>query len=599
MIGFQKHTLVIYLQASLVAVLLCAHAFAANSPDSALIHDIKSAAKLLDENKLDLALRKCNSVLQQDRSNVSALALRSLTYSSKHDEDKASADERKALTLPCKTAYDELMVSKLLLRRHQFENALAHLTKGIEIDANDPRLYCQRSYLDREAHDNKKAMDDLNKALEIDPHCAEAYSARSQLRRGMHNYAAALSDIDQAIKIAPTADNYLDRALADTRMNRYSDAVIDYGKAISLAPRSWAYSGRAASYLNLGQTDKAWSDLDKAIAMDPYFMSPRKLKAQAFLACKQPAKALAELDKVERMNIHLQPHDNLEFEEVRYNAHEQMGDWGAAVDDLQNILREFPSERWAIVRLQPAKAMAISTKTKQPKMPSVNSSLSENVTKVRDAESHLKLSQAARKLSNFSTAIEEATRAITLDPRNCGAYIERGWAYYQYNQFEKAKADFENAALLDSKRPEPFEGLARLYTFQKDYQLALQNFSKAIPLSKYEEDYVARSETYLLIGKPKESLQDAELALKRNPRAVEAMVARANANIALNQPAKALSDLNFAIQLHPDKEEYLLLRAKAYEKLGQRNLAAKDRKTAEEQKKEIFDNAPFRTGKGE
>jgi tetratricopeptide (TPR) repeat protein len=418
----------------------------------------------------------------------------------------------------------------------------------------------------------------------------------------MRNSKLALVDCDQAIRYSPTADNYLNRALACSDLKRYSDAINAYSKAISLEPKALAYSGRASAYLNLGQIDKAWPDLDKAIILEPDFILARKLRAQAFLSIKRPTKALEEVAKVDRLNIDLYPRDNLEFEEVRYHAHEQMENWSAVVADLQGILREFPSERWATSKLRQAQMMGGSSKAKQSGEHSGTSSSSgssANLDGIHDAISHIKLAREARKFGKFDTAIKEANIAISLDPQSCDAYLERGWAYRDSLQTEKARADFENAALIDSKNPSPLEALGKLYRKLKDYQLSLKYYSKAIPLSKYEDIYVARSETYFLAGKYKESLQDAEQALKRNPRSVSAMAARANANVALNQPAKAMPDLDFLIKFDPEKEDYLLLRAKAYEKLGQTAFAAKDRKAVQDHSRDLFDNAPFRTKKGE
>jgi tetratricopeptide (TPR) repeat protein len=142
--------------------------------------------------------------------------------------------------------------------------------------------------------------------------------------------------------------------------------------------------------------------------------------------------------------------------------------------------------------------------------------------------------------------------------------------------------------------------LAKMYRFEKKYEIALKYYSREIALSGETDayPYIVRAETYLLAGKAKESLEDAQIALKRKPQSVSAMVARANANIALGQPAKALPDLNFAIRLQPESGTCLLLRAKAYELLGEDALAANDRKTAGAQSKRYYEDAPFRAQKG-
>jgi len=144
MISHLNHARRAHLSAVVLVIFLGTPALAANLTNSPFARDIDSALKFQGENKLDIALRKCDLVLQQDNANVSALALRSLIYSSKGEKDKAWADEKKALLLPCKNALDELLVSKLLTERRRFNLALTHIVKAIQLNPNDARNYCQR-----------------------------------------------------------------------------------------------------------------------------------------------------------------------------------------------------------------------------------------------------------------------------------------------------------------------------------------------------------------------------------------------------------------------------------------------------------------------
>jgi Flp pilus assembly protein TadD len=243
--------------------------------------------------------------------------------------------------------------------------------------------------------------------------------------------------------------------------------------------------------------------------------------------------------------------------------------------------------------------MALNTSGKHTEKSSAGIVSSKNDATAREAENHLKVAGDAAKILDLNKAISEASAAIALNPQNFEAYMLRGCAYDDDNQMEKARADFEHAVQLNGKDNEPLVRIAKSYVYDKKYDLALKYYSKAVAISGDNDSWVGRSETYLLAGKAKESLDDAEKALKIDPKDERAMVARANANIALGQPAKALPDLNFAIRVKPEERAYRLARAKAYEKLGEETLAASDRKMVEAQVKHYYDVAPFRAKKGD
>ena len=138
---------------------------------------------------------------------------------------------------------------------------------------------------------------------------------------------------------------------------------------------------------------------------------------------------------------------------------------------------------------------------------------------------------ALRKLGEYQRAIQDATRAIEIDPKFAGAYCQRAFAYQQSqfeNRVEQSLADATKAIELDPTIALSFvlRGGARLEL--KQYDQAIADFTRAIGL---------------------------------NPRSYSAYGGRASSYAALGETSKARADINKALLLSPPKEDELSLRA--------------------------------------
>lgn len=87
-------------------------------------------------------------------------------------------------------------------------------------------------------------------------------------------------------------------------------------------------------------------------------------------------------------------------------------------------------------------------------------------------------------LLQYTEALEDFDRAIELDQINPQYYEERAIAHLKLREFKAASADLEMALGLDSKRSSSFREKGRLAYYQGDYQLAAQEFARAMDTAK-------------------------------------------------------------------------------------------------------------------
>ena len=120
--------------------------------------------------------------------------------------------------------------------REQYDEALADLSKAIELDPNSAWAYGSRGETQRELKQYDEALADLSKAIELDPNSAWAYGSRGETQRELKQYDLALADLSKAIELAPSNDwRFYERALVYQLIGNEATAASDFTHAIQLA----------------------------------------------------------------------------------------------------------------------------------------------------------------------------------------------------------------------------------------------------------------------------------------------------------------------------------------------------------------------------
>jgi len=78
--------------------------------------------------------------------------------------------------------------------------------------------------------------------------------------------------------------------------------------------------------------------------------------------------------------------------------------------------------------------------------------------------------------NDYDRAIADFSEAIRLDPKYAFPYDGRGKAYYGKNDLDHAIADFSQAIRLDPKYASPYNDRANVYYDRKDYDRAIADY---------------------------------------------------------------------------------------------------------------------------
>jgi tetratricopeptide (TPR) repeat protein len=178
----------------------------------------------------------------------------------------------------------------------------------------------------------------------------------------------------------------------------------------------------------------------------------------------------------------------------------------------------------------------------------------------------------------YGNAIQDFTKAIDLNPEHRSAYFPRGKAYFNLGQYIKAIQDFTKAIDLNPEHRFAYNGRGNAYNKLGQYTKAIQDYTKAIDVdSKSSRAYTGRGFSYFALKQYTKAIQDFTQAIDVNPHSVRAYNGRGNAKFHLKQYKEAIQDYTKAIDLDFKKDfAAYMRRGNAYVKFKQYTKAIQD-----------------------
>ena len=291
-------------------------------------------------------------------------------------------------------------------KREEYESAIEHYTKAIELKSDLPEAYINRGNVYAKKSDFDSAIKGYNMGITLNPNYAESYYNRGLAYNGKSEFDRAIKDFDMAIKLDPDyVGAYSDRGLAYAGKGDFDRAIEDYNMAIKLDPDfAKAYNNRGVAYKEKGDFDRAIEDHDIAIKLDPDFAEPYNNRGVAY-------REKGDFDRViEDYNIaiKLDP-DFAKAYNNRGVAYREKGDFDRAIEDYNMAIKLEPDY------VSPYNNRGVAYAGK----------------------------------GDFDRAIEDYNMAIKLDPDFAEVYNNRGGAFYGKKDMDRAIKDCNKAIQLD------------------------------------------------------------------------------------------------------------------------------------------------------
>lgn len=152
-----------------------------------------------------------------------------------------------------------------------------------------------------------EALADLTKVIELDPNYADYYFDRADVRRRLGDLAGAVADCDTAISLSPPFyELYYNRADIRTELGDLAGAVADFGYVVELEPDQVdARVNLVSLLLDDGLLDDARPHLDDGLLRHPDEPRLRQLRGVLALADGDRAQARRQFDAALRADPEL------------------------------------------------------------------------------------------------------------------------------------------------------------------------------------------------------------------------------------------------------------------------------------------------------
>jgi tetratricopeptide (TPR) repeat protein len=171
---------------------------------------------------------------------------------------------------------------------------------------------------------------------------------------------------------------------------------------------------------------------------------------------------------------------------------------------------------------------------------------------------------AYRDKGQYDRAIQDYDEAIRLDPKYADAFNNRGYTYNAKGQYDRAIKDFDEAIRLNPHLVAAFVNRGYSYDFEGQRDRALQDFDVAIRLDPEDKAAVNdRGYVYAAKGQYDRAFQDYDEAIRLDPKYKTALKNRGYVYAAKGQYDRAIQDYDEAIRLDPNYASAIFDRGRA------------------------------------
>ena len=190
------------------------------------------------------------------------------------------------------------------------------------------------------------------------------------------------------------------------------------------------------------------------------------------------------------------------------------------------------------------------------------------------------LAEIAVNTGDFRKALVYAEKGISCPNPYPDCHLQKSYALVGLKRPHEALAALELAEKTQPDRAEVFRTRGSLLESLHKYDEAIANFRKAHSIDN--KDWTEFQIAHCLEEKGciEEAVKEVSKIIASNPRDAEAYRFRARLSETQKKYKEAIRDLSITIELEPTSKT-CLDRARLYEAIGRKDLAAKDKKTAE------------------
>jgi len=150
----------------------------------------------------------------------------------------------------------------------------------------------------------------------------------------------------------------------------------------------------------------------------------------------------------------------------------------------------------------------------------------------------------------FDRAIADFTTLLSYDTRSVDAYLNRGMAHVAMAEYDKALADYDAAIAVKPEFADAYTNRGSVFLRKKDFDRAIADYDRAIALRPWlSAAYLNRALAHVEKGAVDLAIKDYDDALKSNPVLVNAYLKRGDLHMKKGSIERAVLDYQNACRL--------------------------------------------------
>ena len=514
-----------------------------------------------EQEKFDQALEDINHLLHREPQSAALHFEKGTICLRSHDTICALNSFAKSTEYDSQNPANWSALGLVQLMMNNPDEAFISLSKSINHGSNWAGDYINRGIIHYQRHNYRGALADYDKAVSIAPQDDQCYYNRGVLRQELGDYNRALEDFTQAIDLAPEQiETYYQRGMVLLHLRQWEEAISDFGTILTRYPYFLpAYYLSAQAQTALGNGKEAFDLRKKAYDLEQNKDSIQSLQTTMQIAQSQPKQRdrRKEFSARAAQNLEANEDENKYNSETRGSVQNRYAD----VVNEPNISLSYyaPHNNATSLRQTNYSQVSVEAYNRQQLLPAVLHFTTQEISltadmvnqhfaqinqlsnqvdlleqnpilqpedKKRLCASYLARAMEEALVQDYSSAIDDITRAILLDNELYFAYFCR--ANWRYKQLEYKRAMGETTDVADFElmmrdydyvihhQPDfsfAYYNKANMLCLQKNYLVAINYYTQAIQAdSDFAEAYFNRGLTYIYINEIDKGLADLSKA---------------------------------------------------------------------------------------
>ena len=409
--------------------------------------------------------------------------------------------------------------------KYRLDEAIRDHTEALRLNPKLFSAYAGRGWAYQQKGEIDKAIADFDQAIQQDPNSGSAYYNRGSIFYGKKEIDRALADFDEAVRCRQEANGFAMRGLCYMAKNDLDRALANFDAAIAIDPDNvGALSGRGRVYQAKGQYAKSANDLAAA----------RRLgrRSQKLWTSNQRPKPDGLLERSARLQVKPLP-----------------------LAEAKGSLK--PSQSYSGLFLQAQQAYRAGDFDRAIDLN--NAALALEISPEEASVAVMNRGNAYGAKGESERALRDYNEAITLNPKNAGAYVDRALILSQRGEFEDADKDYREGLRLNPNQWQAYFNRATDDRDQGRLEEAIEDLNNVTKLNpQFAAAYASRGAIRMQKGEIDQAIKDYNRAIKLDPHSVNAYTGRAGAYARKKEYAKAISDLEKLARLNPKKPDVAL-----------------------------------------